>query len=239
MIPPPPPPAAPPAPAASTNQGPVVFKPGPLDMKGIPFPELLMSDPCLFDVSEETVIRTKIGRSKEGFASRASFALKEPFTSGVTSLTFTVPVVGATDTFYGSVNVAILPSNVIVPPLRKYIASPLNACTLHYSDGKLAATIRQNATEPETLACHSPLEEGDIIRVEVDMDSTPRVAQFFVNGKAGSAYVSHLPSSVRLAWQANLHQTRVRLLDISKLTHATPIPKNAKELKLNQILTFL
>ncbi|KAK2949963.1 putative Protein kinase domain containing protein [Blattamonas nauphoetae] len=46
--------------------------------------------------------------------------------------------------------------------------------------------------------CHSWLKEGDCVRMEVDLDSTSRTVQFFVNGKAVKDYVSGLPSSVRI-----------------------------------------
>ncbi|KAK2957314.1 hypothetical protein BLNAU_7692 [Blattamonas nauphoetae] len=46
--------------------------------------------------------------------------------------------------------------------------------------------------------CTSFLEEGDNVRMEVDLDSTPRTVQFFVNGEALKYYMSGIPSSVRI-----------------------------------------
>ncbi|KAK2957362.1 hypothetical protein BLNAU_7740 [Blattamonas nauphoetae] len=47
----------------------------------------------------------------------------------------------------------------------------------------------------------SQQNEGDCVRMEVDLDSTPRTLLFFVNGEGGECYVSGIPSSVRIGME--------------------------------------
>ncbi|KAK2951130.1 hypothetical protein BLNAU_13973 [Blattamonas nauphoetae] len=64
--------------------------------------------------------------------------------------------------------------------------------------------------------CHSVLKEGDCVRMEVDLDSTPRTVQFFVNGWAGMCYMSGLPSSVRIGFSVAGKGTSFRINNISR-----------------------
>ncbi|KAK2946618.1 hypothetical protein BLNAU_18454 [Blattamonas nauphoetae] len=71
--------------------------------------------------------------------------------------------------------------------------------------------------------CHSELKEGDCVRMEVDLDSTPRTVQFFVKGKAGRCYMSGIPSSVRIGFSVKGEGTSFRIDNISRLSRPTPI----------------
>ncbi|KAK2957276.1 hypothetical protein BLNAU_7654 [Blattamonas nauphoetae] len=70
---------------------------------------------------------------------------------------------------------------------------------------------------------HSELKEGDCVRMEVDLDSTPRTLQFFVNGEAVQWYVSGIPSSVRIGFSVAYLTAYFRIDNISRLTRPTPI----------------
>ncbi|KAK2941717.1 hypothetical protein BLNAU_23379 [Blattamonas nauphoetae] len=59
-----------------------------------------------------------------------------------------------------------------------------------------------------SVSCHSELKESDCVRMEVDLDSTLRTVQFFVNGEAGRSYVSGLPPSVRIGDRRWLREAR-------------------------------
>ncbi|KAK2952255.1 hypothetical protein BLNAU_12814 [Blattamonas nauphoetae] len=52
--------------------------------------------------------------------------------------------------------------------------------------------------------CHPFLKEGDCVRIEVDLDSTPRTMHLFVNGQALQCYMSGIPSSVRIGEMSTL-----------------------------------
>ncbi|KAK2940960.1 hypothetical protein BLNAU_24136 [Blattamonas nauphoetae] len=75
---------------------------------------------------------------------------------------------------------------------------------------------------------HSRMNEGDCIRMEVDLDSTPRTVQFFVNGKAGRSYVSEIPSSVRIGFSVAGKGTSFRINSISRFSRPTPISEEMR-----------
>ncbi|KAK2951110.1 hypothetical protein BLNAU_13953 [Blattamonas nauphoetae] len=87
----------------------------------------------------------------------SSVLLSNPFTSGVVSITMTL-----LSKRYGNI-----------------VADSVSLNTSGY--------IKFNTPSSRSNApCHSPLNGGDSVRMEVDLDSTPRTVQFFVNGEAGS-----------------------------------------------------
>ncbi|KAK2957293.1 hypothetical protein BLNAU_7671 [Blattamonas nauphoetae] len=78
---------------------------------------------------------------------------------------------------------------------------------------------------------HSHLKEGDCVRMEVDLVSTPRTLQFFVNGEAGECYVSGIPSSVRIGVSLFGTGTSFRIDNISRLSRPTPISEGMNKFK--------
>ncbi|KAK2957275.1 hypothetical protein BLNAU_7653 [Blattamonas nauphoetae] len=78
---------------------------------------------------------------------------------------------------------------------------------------------------------HSELKEGDCVRMEVDLESTPRTVQFFVNGQAGMCYVSEIPSSVRIGCSALGEGTSFRIDNVSRLSRPTLIPQGMEEFR--------
>ncbi|KAK2957280.1 hypothetical protein BLNAU_7658 [Blattamonas nauphoetae] len=68
-----------------------------------------------------------------------------------------------------------------------------------------------------------PQIEGDCVRMEVDLDSTPRTVQFFVNGEAFRFYISGIPSSVRIGCSVIYQGTSIRIDNISHISQPTPM----------------
>ncbi|KAK2951096.1 hypothetical protein BLNAU_13939 [Blattamonas nauphoetae] len=98
-----------------------------------------------------------------------SVLLSNPFTSGI--LSFTITILSFRDAYIAVDSIGLNKSGYV-----KF----------------------NTPSETSYVICHSELNEGDCIRMEVDLDSTPRTVQFFVNGKAGECYMSGIPSSVRI-----------------------------------------
>ncbi|KAK2954857.1 hypothetical protein BLNAU_10187 [Blattamonas nauphoetae] len=67
--------------------------------------------------------------------------------------------------------------------------------------------------------------------MEVNMDSTPRTVQFFVNGKAIKRYVSEIPESVRIGFSADVMGTSVQITSLFHSTQATPLTDKMREIK--------
>ncbi|KAK2946844.1 hypothetical protein BLNAU_18222 [Blattamonas nauphoetae] len=84
-------------------------------------------------------------------------------------------------------------------------------------------------------AFHPPLNEGDCVRMEVNMDSKPRTLQFFVNGEAGQSYVSGLPTLVRVAFIAYSEESSVRVDRIVRQSNATPIKPGTRRLNWDDL----
>ncbi|KAK2946621.1 hypothetical protein BLNAU_18457 [Blattamonas nauphoetae] len=82
--------------------------------------------------------------------------------------------------------------------------------------------------------CHSELNQGDCVRIIVDLDSTPRTLQFFVNGMAGDWYVSGIPSSVRIGFSVAYLRALFRIDNISRLFRPTPISDEMRRVACRQ-----
>ncbi|KAK2957309.1 hypothetical protein BLNAU_7687 [Blattamonas nauphoetae] len=83
-------------------------------------------------------------------------------------------------------------------------------------------------SETSSEDCTPLLKEGHCVRMELDLDSTPRTLQFFVNGKAGKVYMSGIPSSVRIGFSVVEQETSFRIDNISRLSRPTPISERTR-----------
>ncbi|KAK2957274.1 hypothetical protein BLNAU_7652 [Blattamonas nauphoetae] len=77
--------------------------------------------------------------------------------------------------------------------------------------------------------CTPILKDGVCVRMEVDLDSTPRTLQLFVNGEAGRCYISGIPSSVRIGFSVAGKGTSFRIDNIFRLSQPTPISEGMYE----------
>ncbi|KAK2957317.1 hypothetical protein BLNAU_7695 [Blattamonas nauphoetae] len=66
------------------------------------------------------------------------------------------------------------------------------------------------------------LKEGDCVRMEAYLDSTPRTVQFFVNGHHTIPYPALIPSSVRIGCSVWGQGTLFRIDNISRFSQPTP-----------------
>ncbi|KAK2945337.1 hypothetical protein BLNAU_19726 [Blattamonas nauphoetae] len=81
--------------------------------------------------------------------------------------------------------------------------------------------------------CHYALTEGDCVRMEMDMHSTPRTVQFLLNGESSRWFVTGLPPSVRIGFSVFAQETSFRIDRIVKQTQPTPMHQYIPELKHN------
>ncbi|KAK2947621.1 putative Cyclin-dependent kinase 2 [Blattamonas nauphoetae] len=94
------------------------------------------------------------------------------------------------------------------------------------SDGNIAIEWISTGFQVIEEPCHDPLKEGDIVVMEVNMESNPRTVQFFVNGKAGKGYVAGIPESMRVVIQTYGEGTSFRW-NIISYTLVRPISEGA------------
>ncbi|KAK2951089.1 hypothetical protein BLNAU_13932 [Blattamonas nauphoetae] len=122
--------------------------------------------------------------------SRRSALLSDPFTSGIISITITI--LSKRDTY---IAVGLMDYSSRILKLGEELGDNVNYSVGLSSNGNLWVNTPSLYSCED---CHSWLKEGDNVRMEVDLDSTHRTVQFFVNGEAGRCYMSGIPSSVRI-----------------------------------------
>ncbi|KAK2952221.1 hypothetical protein BLNAU_12780 [Blattamonas nauphoetae] len=158
-------------------------------------PQLDFTDPPHFFIDRTSITRTSLGRYIYGLSFWSSALLSDPFSAGVVSLTITIlklptSSVSLADFFFG-----LMDSNNPIPANGRALGNNVQYSISLSSKGHLFILTPPSRS---FRYCHSNLHEGDCVRMEVDLDSTPRTVQFFVNGEAGKYYVSGIPSSVRI-----------------------------------------
>ncbi|KAK2957327.1 hypothetical protein BLNAU_7705 [Blattamonas nauphoetae] len=172
-----------------------------------------------------TVTRTEFGTENYGGSTWSSLLLSDPFTSGIISITITLlslPDIWR-DVYFG-----LMDSNYPIPKVGEELGFNVNNSVGLGSN----CNLYNNTPSSHTVHnCHSWLKEGDNVRMEVDLDSTPRTLQFFVNGKAGECYMSGIPSSVRIGFSVKYQGTSFRIDNISRLSHPTPISDRMREIR--------
>ncbi|KAK2952264.1 hypothetical protein BLNAU_12823 [Blattamonas nauphoetae] len=119
-----------------------------------------------------------------------SVLFSNPFTSGVVSITITNLL-----SPFETVSFGLMDSSSPIPKIGEGLGYNVKNSVGLNTDGTLWVNTPSSNLQ---CNCHSFLNEGDCVRIIVDLDSTPRTVQFFVNGEAGRRYVSGIPSSVRI-----------------------------------------
>ncbi|KAK2946026.1 hypothetical protein BLNAU_19037 [Blattamonas nauphoetae] len=181
--------------------------------------------PSHFRVNNNEITRTGVGTNPYGGSAWSSVLLPNIFTNGVISVEITIL---SLDYDTGNIHFGLMDSSSPIPALGALLGSRVRNSVSLNNDGYL----NFSTTSSTLCSCYrSELAEGDCVRMEVDLDSTPRTLQFFVNGDAGWCYVSGIPSSVRIGTSVKGDGTSFRIDNISRLSHPTPILEEMMEVK--------
>ncbi|KAK2952217.1 hypothetical protein BLNAU_12776 [Blattamonas nauphoetae] len=178
-------------------------------------PPLLFTDPSHFSVDCTIVARTEFGTDNKGHCDWSSLLISDPFTSGVVSITITLLSLQENN---GDIVFGVIDSNLPIPAFGQLLGKWIRPSVGLNRDGN----IYYASFSLETY-CHPELEEGDCVRMEINLDSTPRTLQFFVNGEAGQCYEVVPPRSVRIGFSVAGKGTSFRIDNISRLSQPTPI----------------
>ncbi|KAK2952897.1 hypothetical protein BLNAU_12218 [Blattamonas nauphoetae] len=188
----------------------------------ITLPPLLFTDPSHFIINETALTRSEVDLGVLEFARPSSALLRDPITSGIISVTITIQALPSIDHF---VRFGVLDSTAPVPKTGATLGWDVeDSLSLTSMRGSLGSNPPSTLHSPHFEPCHSELREGDCVRIEVDMKSTPGTVQFFVNGESGRCYMSGLPPSVRIGFtlfgQGNLSEsTESSNKPIHRLSH--------------------
>ncbi|KAK2951395.1 putative Mitogen-activated protein kinase kinase kinase 5 [Blattamonas nauphoetae] len=154
-------------------------------------PKFICQDPSHFRVDSNIITRTDVGCSPSGTSMFSSLFLADVFRNGVISVDFTIiSLIDNGGIFFGLVD-----STSPLPKTHEAVGCDVKNSVSLDKFGRLDLNTPLSDSFEE---CHNHLKEGDCVRMEVDLDSTPRTVRFFVNSEAGECYMSGIPSSVRI-----------------------------------------
>ncbi|KAK2946599.1 hypothetical protein BLNAU_18435 [Blattamonas nauphoetae] len=191
-----------------------------------PLPKLPLLDftnQSHFSINRTIFTRTAFREDDDGYPVWSSVVLSKPFTSGIISITITI-----LSTSNGYIRFGLMDSTSPIPKTDKTLGLNVeNSVSLDNYGTLWFSTPSSDSFED----CTSFLKEGACLRMEVDLDSTPRTLQFFKNGRAGQHYMSELPSSVRIGFSVWKPETSFRIDNISRLSQPTPISDEMMEVK--------
>ncbi|KAK2956807.1 hypothetical protein BLNAU_8260 [Blattamonas nauphoetae] len=192
-------------------------------------PELLFTNKSHFIVRNNVLTRTEKGPDKKGRTRPSTVLFSEPISKGIVSVTFFVLTLAKSVEQEGFISFGFLDSRVMVPHLGLVLGEDVaDSMSLSTVKGHLHVFHKSKLEED----CHSSDPKNkDRFVMEVNMDSTPRTVQFFVNGQAGQCYVSGIPESVRIGFSADVMGTSLEITSIIHSTQATPVTDTMKEIK--------
>ncbi|KAK2946024.1 hypothetical protein BLNAU_19035 [Blattamonas nauphoetae] len=180
-------------------------------------PPLTFTDSSHFSLNHTIITRTSPSQGDYGDSFWSSALHSDQYASGVISITITILSI---PDHYCQINVGLMDSNDPIPKVDEILGSRVkNSASLDRYGYLWFTTPADHFND----YCQSVLNEGDCVRMEVDLDSTPRTLQFFVNGEAGWCYVSGIPLSVRIGSSVCVQGTSFRIDNISRLSQPTPI----------------
>ncbi|KAK2951121.1 hypothetical protein BLNAU_13964 [Blattamonas nauphoetae] len=191
-------------------------------------PSIILTGPSDFQVHHSYITRTILGKDKDGSSAWSSVFLADIFTNGVISVEVTLLSV---DYNCGGVNIGLMDYSSPLPEVGQPLGDEVeNSVNLNVNGHLTIGIPLMFASGP----CHSELKEGDCVRMEVDLDSTPRTVRFFVNGETVERYISGIHSSVRIKFSLFGEGTSIRIDNISRLPRPTPLSEGMREYSIQQ-----
>ncbi|KAK2943256.1 hypothetical protein BLNAU_21828 [Blattamonas nauphoetae] len=198
----------------------------PIPAPLVTLPPPLFTDRSHFIIKYTTLTRSMVTEDESGFASSSTALIEEPITTGIVTITITLlslPIVGRL--------IGLLDSTAPIPKLGEMLGFGVNnSLSLISSTGYLCRKTQSLGYNWKIESCHFFLKEGDCVRMEVDMESTLRTVQFFVNGESGRCFVSGLPQSVRIGFSVSGQGTSFRIDRISKQQSPTLFTPEMREI---------
>ncbi|KAK2958430.1 hypothetical protein BLNAU_6700 [Blattamonas nauphoetae] len=209
----------------------------------VALPHLLIADSAHFTVHSTIFTRTYVGDVLFGLTPVSTILIEDAFTQGVVSISTTLlslpiaypytshSIISASD-LNGMVSLGLQDSSSPVPKFSEDLGMDVkDSVSLDSLSGSIWRNTPSSPFKGPSTNCHSKMKEGDCLRMEVNLDSTPRTVQFFVNGKSGDCFVSGLPASVRIGFASPAEDTSFRIDRITRLSQPTPITPEMIELK--------
>ncbi|KAK2949967.1 hypothetical protein BLNAU_15110 [Blattamonas nauphoetae] len=175
---------------------------------------LTRTNPAHFTIRSSTATTNVRSCSFKVTDSWSAVFLPDPFTSGVVSITITITILSTAN---GTIRFGLMDSKSRFLESDDLFGINVENSVGLDTDGRL---ILHTPSSYTIDGSHSRMKEGDCVRVEVNLDSTPRTVQLFVNGEAVMWYFS-----------AYGNGTSFRIDNISRLSRRTPISKEMRKIR--------
>ncbi|KAK2943251.1 hypothetical protein BLNAU_21823 [Blattamonas nauphoetae] len=203
----------------------------PIPSPLVTLPHLLFTDRSHFIINSTIITRSEVELNSEGVSRPSSVLLRDPIYNGIVSITISLLSLTRVNHQVGGIRFGFFDSTAPFPKVGEVLGCDVkDSVSISSSTGLLWHKSPSAQNTPQYESCHFFLKEGDCVRMEVDMDSTPRTVQFFLNGNNGRYFVSGLPPSVRIGFSVSGQGTSWRIDRIIQLERSTPLAPEIKEL---------
>ncbi|KAK2947686.1 hypothetical protein BLNAU_17356 [Blattamonas nauphoetae] len=190
-------------------------------------PELLSTHKSHFAIQNNVLTRTEKGTDENEINKYSTVLISEPITKGVVSVTFVILTLAELLKQKGFIYFGCLDSSATMPQLEYVLGDNVKHSVSLSTTGDMHLRNRTQLEEK----CSVSLSMNTRVVMEVNMNSTPRTVQFFVNGKAGKCFVSGIPASVRIGFSASMMGTSLQITNIVHSTQSTPLADGMKEIR--------
>ncbi|KAK2942506.1 hypothetical protein BLNAU_22586 [Blattamonas nauphoetae] len=181
-----------------------------------------------FILRNNVFTRTEKGTDEIGRTKPSTVLFSEPITKGIVSVTFVVLTLAESGEKKGFINFGLIESSAAVPRLGRVLGKNIKHSVSLTTSSEESNYLTQIKLDEE---CNGHLSKKARVVMEVNMDSTPRTVQFFVNGKVQKCYVSGIPETVRIGFSADVMGTSLQITSIIHCTRPTCLADKMKELK--------
>ncbi|KAK2959564.1 putative serine/threonine protein kinase [Blattamonas nauphoetae] len=184
-------------------------------------PSLIFTDPSHFRVEDNRIAYSGLATEEVDGPiepTSCSFFLSEPISEGIVAISFTYLYLqkfwNPDSTVFG-----LIDGTEPIPEEGQPLGAVKN--TIALSTSSYLTFLTQE--DEKRIRVTSSIQSYEPLVVEINMDSNPRTAQFFVNGKSTTAVVVGLPESVRVGFSTNNTSMLVRFDRITHLNRGSPI----------------
>ncbi|KAK2941806.1 putative serine/threonine protein kinase [Blattamonas nauphoetae] len=180
---------------------------------------LIFTDPSRFRVEDNRIGYSDLTTEQmyqDCDSNFRSVLISEPFSEGIVAISFTSLI---SNVLLHSFFFGVIDAHEPIPEKGQALGSIKNSIALS-SDGHLHFSTTDGKKD---LKMSSEFNSGEPVVVELNMDSVPRTAQFFINGKPAPVVIIGLPKSVRVGFSAKSGAMQVRFDRITHLNRASPI----------------
>ncbi|KAK2950105.1 hypothetical protein BLNAU_14907 [Blattamonas nauphoetae] len=190
-------------------------------------PSLIFTKQTHFSTNCITLTRTDVGGDRDGDGRTSSVLIADTFSSGVISVSLTVLSLPLGKTCRGDICFGLMDAASAIPRIDEKLGTTIRSSVCVDSFGSVWTNT--STSHPSRL-CLSRLNEDDLFRMEVDLDSNPRKVQFFKNGESGKCFVSHIPRSVKIGFSVTIQGTSFRVENVARLSQPTTLVDGMTEL---------